>query len=206
MNEVTKKLYYEALNIGAQKVETVFDRAGGARRNPPCATLYETGRIVTNVEGAEEWRAFFEDQGVDPIQAWITTSHNKAQGLIFMYAANDATPGAIEVDWNAEARTYYTHFGAAMKECPAVRPITTVEVRWKPAVDKEGKPCLVFNVKAAKAKAAGDADPETLAARAEEEAAKKAAKEAARKRIAAAKEGRSTKTPPPAPEGTGQAE
>jgi hypothetical protein len=95
------------------------------------------------------------------------------------------------VKWNPDARVYSTHLGAAMKECPAVRPVTTVEAQWKAGLDKEGRHCLVINIKGAKPKRAGAADAETLAARAEEEAAKKAAEASARERIAAAKGGKS---------------
>jgi hypothetical protein len=188
---VTKKLNYEQLNVDVQKVETTYDTFSLARRNPPSTVINRYGRARTNVEGAEEWWAFFEDQQVDPIQPWITTGTNKELGLVFMYAASKTDPGAIEVKWDPDNRTYATHFGSALKECPSLRPVTTVEAQWKPGVDKEGKPCLVINVKGAKTKRAGAADDETLAERAEAEAAQKAAKAAARERIAAAKNGAS---------------
>jgi hypothetical protein len=191
MIPVVKKLNYVQVNLDVQKVETAYDTYTLARRNPPSAAINRYGRTRTNVEGAEEWRTFFEDQQIDPLQPWITTGTNKAQGLIFVYAASKTDAGAIEVKFDPETRVYTTHFGAAMKECPAVRPVTTVEAQWKPGLDKEGKPCLIINVKGAKPKRAGAADDETLAARAEEEAAKKAAKVAARERIAAAKKGAS---------------
>lgn len=189
MIPVTKKLNYEQLNVDVQKVQTTYDTYTMARRNPPSAEITRYGRTRTNVEGAEEWRTFFEDQGIDPVQPWITTGTNKALGLIFIYAASKTDAGAMEVKWDPDARIYTTHLGAAMKECPAVRPVTTVQAQWKPGLDKEGKPCLVINIKGAKPKRAGAADDETLAVRAEEEAAKKAAKAAARERIAAAKIG-----------------
>ncbi|HYF93290.1 MAG TPA: hypothetical protein VD969_13755 [Symbiobacteriaceae bacterium] len=188
---MAKTLNYVQVSVDVQKVETSYDTYSLARRNPPSAEINRHGRARTNVEGAEEWRLFFEDQKVDPLQPWITTGTNKAQGLIFMYSASEADAGAIAVKWDPDARVYITHFGAAMKECPAVRPVTTVEAQWKPGLDKEGKPCLIINVKAAKAKRAGAAGDETLAARAEEEAAKKAARAAARERITAAKKGAS---------------
>lgn len=186
---MAKKLTYELLNVDVQKVETVFDTYAGARRNPPAGTLSESGRIVTNVEGAEEWRAFFQDQGISPDQPWITTGTNRALGLVFMYAATPTTPGAIEVKFDAKAGTYATHFGAAFLECPSLRPKTTVEVQWKAGLDKDKKPFLAVNVKAAKAKRAGAADAETLIARAQEEAAKKAVKAETKKKLAAAKQG-----------------
>jgi hypothetical protein len=189
MIPVTKKLTYEQLNVDVQKVETTYDTYSLARRDPPSADINRYGRARTNVEGAEEWRIFFEDQRIDPVQPWITTGTNKALGLIFMYAASKTDAGAIEVKWDPTARVYSTHFGSTMKECPAVRPVTTVQAQWKAGLDKAGKPCLVINIKGAKPKRAGAADDEKLAARAEEEAARKAAKAAARERIAAAKNG-----------------
>jgi len=187
---MAKKLNYVQVSVDVQRVETVYDTYSMARRNPPSVAITRHGRARTNVEGAEEWRTFFEDQKVDPLQPWVTTGTNKAQGLVFMYPASETDAGAIEVKWDPDLRIYNTHFGAAMKECPAVRPVTTVEAQWKPGLDKEGKPCLIINVKAAKAKRAGAANDETLAARAEEEAARQAAKAAARERIAAAKKGK----------------
>ncbi|HWI50710.1 MAG TPA: hypothetical protein VNT01_01045 [Symbiobacteriaceae bacterium] len=184
---MAKKLNYVQVSVDVQKVETTYDTYSLARRNPPSVEINRHGRARTNVEGAEEWRLFFDDQQVDPLQPWVTTGTNKAQGLIFIYPATKTDAGAIEVKWDEEARVYTAHFGAAMKECPAVRPVTNVEAQWKAGLDKEGKPCLIINVKAAKAKRAGAADGETLAARAEDEAARKAAKAAARERIAAAK-------------------
>lgn len=183
---MAKKLNYVAVSVDVQKVEISYDTYSLARRNPPSAEINRHGRARTNVEGAEEWRLFFEDQKVDPLQPWVTTGANKAQGLIFMYPASETDAGAIQVKWDPDARIYTTHFGAAMKECPAVRPVTTVEAQWQAGLDKEGKPCLVINVKGAKARRAGAADDETLATRAEEEAARKAATAAARQRIAAA--------------------
>jgi hypothetical protein len=96
---VTKKLNYEQLNVDVQKVETTYDTFSLARRNPPSTVINRYGRARTNVEGAEEWWAFFEDQQVDPIQPWITTGTNKELGLVFMYAASKTDPGAIEVKW-----------------------------------------------------------------------------------------------------------
>jgi hypothetical protein len=186
---MVKKLDYVQVSVDVQKVETAYDTYSLSRRNPPAADINRYGSTRTNVEGAEEWRTFFEDQQLDPLQPWITTGTNKAQGLIFMYAASKTDPGAVEVKWNPDQRIYITHFGAAMKECPAVRPVTTVEAQWRAGLDKDGKPCLIINVKGAKAKRAGAADDKTLAARAEEAAARKAAKAAAREQIAAAKNG-----------------
>lgn len=186
---MTKKLNYVQVNVDVKKVETTYDTFSLARRNPPSVAINRYGRARTNVEGAEEWRTFFEDQEIDPVQPWVTTGINKAQGLIFMYPAAKTDAGAIEVKWDPDDRVYTTHFGAAMKEYPSVRPVTTVEAQWKPGLDKEGKACLIINVKAARAKRAGAAAAETLAARAEGEAAKKEAKAAARERIAAAKKG-----------------
>lgn len=188
---MTKKLAYAQLNVDVQMVQTAYDTYSLARRNPPSAEINRYGWTRTNVAGAEEWRAFFEDQQVDPVQPWITIGTNKVRGLIFIYAASKTEAGAIEVKWDAAARIYTTHFGAAMQECPAVRPVTTVLAQWKPGLDKEGKPCLAINIKGAKPRRAAAADDETLAARAEAEAARKAAKAAARERIAAAKHGRS---------------
>ncbi|MDF2627567.1 MAG: hypothetical protein K0R39_1398 [Symbiobacteriaceae bacterium] len=197
---MTDKPKYEPTKVEVQKVETVFDKSGGSRRLPPWVTINRYGRAYTNVEGGLEWRAFFVDRGVDPNQPWITTGTNALQGLILMYAAQATDPGAIEVKLDAANQTYSTHFGAATKQCPNVRPTTTVEARWKPILDKDGKPCLAINVTAASPKRKGAANPEEMAARAEEEAAKKAAKEAARKRTAVAKQGKSAKGGAPAPE------
>lgn len=185
---MVKKLNYAQVNVDVQKIETAYETYSLARRNPPAVEITRHGRTRTNVEGAEEWRLFFEDQQVDPLQPWVATGTNKALGLIFIYPAAKTDAGAIEVKWDPDARVYTTHFGAAMKECPAVRPVTTVEAQWKPGLDKEGKPCLIINVKAAKPKRAGAASDEALATRAEEAADKKAARAAARERIAAAKQ------------------
>lgn len=196
---MTKQLTYVPLKVDVQKVETVFDRSGGSRRLPPWVTINRYGRAYTNVEGGLEWRAFFVDQGVNPDQPWITTGTNGQQGLIMMYAAQATDLGAIEVKLDRTNQTYSTHFGAAMQQCPEVRPTTVVEARWEPSLDKDGKPCLAINVKAAIPKRRGAADPEEMAARAEEEAAKRAAKEAARKRTAAAKQSVKAKGGTPAP-------
>ncbi|MDF2626499.1 MAG: hypothetical protein K0R39_330 [Symbiobacteriaceae bacterium] len=197
---MTKKLYYRKVNVDVQKVQTTYETSTLSRRNPPAVEVNRYGAARTNVEGAEDWRTFFEEQGISWEQPWVTIGHSKLQGLIFMYAANKTDPGAIEVKWDAGRRVYTTHYGAAMKECPAVRPVTKVEAQFEPALDKEEKHCLAINIKAAKPKRVGAANAEEMAARAEAEAVKQAVKEAARQRTAAAKQGKTAKGGAQAPE------
>ncbi|HYF80534.1 MAG TPA: hypothetical protein VD973_25785 [Symbiobacteriaceae bacterium] len=204
---MARKLNYRPFpqRLEVEKVQVTFDRTTGSRRHPPAVIINRFGYAKTNVEGAEDWMAYLEDQGVDPKQAWVTNTFNRAQGLIFVHAAQETDDGAVALELDEEKGIFTTHFGAVFKQCPSMRPTTTVEASFEPRLDNEGKPCLSIKVKGAPAKRKGAADPEELIARAEEEAAKKAAKAENKKKLAAAKEG-STKTPSPAPEGTGQAE
>jgi hypothetical protein len=211
---MTRKLYYRAVpqNMEVEKVTEVFDPQTGARRNPAAVDVNQSGRARANREASEEWLQFFVEQGIDPLDAWMTLGTNGAEGIIFVYPAHKTDEGAIAANWDSDTLTYHFHFGSAMKQTPAVRPTTQVEATYEPSLDKEGKPCLAVKIKGARPKRAGAADLEEMAVRAEEETAKKAAKAAARKRIAAAKqgvgdqggskspEGAAGKTPPPTEE------
>jgi hypothetical protein len=190
---MTKKLYCRHLKVDVKKVQTTYNKVSGSRRKPPAVEVSKFGRAKTNTEAAEEWQAFFLEQGLRPEQPWITTGTNEELGLIFIYAAQKTDLGAIEVKLDPKTGLYATHFGAAFKESPALRPEGKVEAQYEPSLDKEGKPCLALKITGAAAKRAGAADPEEMAARAEVEAAKAEAKAAARKRIAAAKQVRAKK-------------
>lgn len=193
-----RKLKYEPIpeNAKVEKIETPFDTVGGARRNEPSADVSDSGHVRTNREGGEDWQAFFEDQGIDPKQPWVTLSASKTLGSVFMHAAKETDVGAVAVKFDEANRVYTTHFGSAFKQCPSLRPTGKVEARFKPSLDHEGKPCLAVKVKGATPKRKGAATPEEMAVRAEEEAAKKVAKSAVKKRIAAAKEVTAAVKPP----------
>lgn len=193
-----RKLYYEKIpeSVKLEKIETTFDVAGGSKRDEPAADVSPKGYVRTNREGAEEWHAFFDEMGIDPLQPWVTLSASKSLGTVFMYAATGTEEGKVAVKFFETTGIYTTHFGAAFKQCPSVAPLTKVEARFKPSLDQEGRKCIAVIIKGAPPKRKGAADVEELAARAEAEAAKKAAKAAARKRITDAKNGTAAVKPP----------
>jgi hypothetical protein len=198
-----RKLDYKSFgqNVVIEKVQVKFDPTSGARRNHPAAEVSPTGYVKFNVEGSEDLITYLEDQGVDSKQAWVTTDFIRSLGTVLVRAARESEEGSVACKFDEATRTFTTHFGGAFRQCESLRPITTVEASFEPKLDKEGKPCLAVKIKGAPAKRKGNADAETLIARAEEEAAKKAVKAENKKKLAAAKQGVSTrKAPAPAPE------
>jgi hypothetical protein len=184
-----RKLAYVPLpnNVVIEKVQVKFDTFSGARRNHPAAEVSPSGYVRLNVEGSEDWLSYFEEQGTDPKQAWITTDFIRSLGMVLARAAKESDEGAVACKFDEVTRTYSTHFGGAFRQCESLRPVTTVEASFEPRSDKEGKSCLAVKIKGAPAKRKGNADPETLIARAEEATAKKAVKAVNKKRLAAAK-------------------
>ncbi|MDF2631107.1 MAG: hypothetical protein K0R39_4938 [Symbiobacteriaceae bacterium] len=191
---MVRKLPYTpiAQNIEMEKVRVSSDPSRLARRNKPGVNVNEHGWVKVNVGGTEEWMAFFEGQGVNPKEPWITLSFNRPHGLVFAYAAQQSDEDAIAVKFNEETRTYTTHFAPAFDQCPSLRPAGPVEATFEPKVDKEGTACLSIKIKGAPAKRKGAATLEEMAARAEEEAARKSTKAGLKLRIAAAKQGGGT--------------
>lgn len=194
---MARKLNYQPLapNVVVEKVQGKFDSFSGSRRNRSAVEVSTTGYSKFNVEGSEELMGYLEEQGVDPKQAWVTTDFIRSLGTVLVRAARETDEGAVACKFDEESRTFTTHFGAVFRQCESLRPVTTVEASFEPKLDKDSKPCLAVKIKGAPVKRKGNADAETLIARAEEEAAQKATKAENKKRLAAAKEGGKVKGP-----------
>jgi len=213
---VKRTLNYQQFKekVTLEKIREQFNRQTGARRGKAGIEVNEHGLGVMNVAGSEIAMSFFDDQGVDPLDAFVTLRADKLKGLITMHAAQETDEGAVPVPFDADKKTYSIHYGSVLQQFPTMRPAAKVQTSIKPRLDGDGKPCLAIQLQAAKTKRRGAADPETLLARAEEEAAKKAAKAEIRQKIAATKAGATTRSskskvvepPPEADDGQDESE
>jgi hypothetical protein len=188
-SSVGRKLNYLPFTekVTLEKIRAQFNRFSGARKGKAAIEVNEHGLGSANVAGSEILMAYLEDQGMDPLDAFMTLSADKLKGVITMHAAQESDEGAVAVPYDKDKRTYSIHYGAVLEQYPTMRPSTTVQSTVRPRLDDQGFPCLSIQIKEAKTKRRGNADPEALLARAEAAAAKKAARTEVRQRIAAAK-------------------
>lgn len=200
--------------VTLEKIRTQFDRFTGARRGKAAIEVNEHGLGSFNVAGSEMAMTYFEEQGIDPMDAFVTLSADKNKGLITMHAAQESDEGAVPVPYDEDKKMYSIHYGSVLEQYPTMRPATKVQSIVKPRLDDERLPCLSIQIKDAKAKRRGSADPATLLARAEAAAAKKVARAELRQKIAAAKSGGAARTktgkageaPPAADDGQDESE
>lgn len=115
-----------------------------AKRYPPTATVYTTGRCELSTLSGE-----MHDR--QAVAKGLTTGHqmvlgiSEAQGVVVVYPVATNTPGAVAVRRKASGQLSFS-IDELFDEVPALRPETRVKCSVTEAVDEKGEPCLAIGL------------------------------------------------------------
>jgi hypothetical protein len=130
-----------------RRITKQFNPSGGSRRGEPKLAITSTGLVRSNSEAKTMILAFIQRNGGDPnnFQFAFGADENLGQLALYVPTSEDLVVMKVKVHKNSVG----FHAGAVFRECPLLRPNTTVDCFLTDEADEAGVHCLVVQIRGA---------------------------------------------------------